>query len=342
MGKEAWTYGLEAEKSMGKWLRLRHKLFPYIYTMNYRCHNELLPLVQPMYYSHPKCSAAYEVPNQFWFGSELMVAPITEPNGKSDRLGRVEAWLPKGDWFDFETGLHYYSKNGRKMELFRDIYSYPVLAKAGAIVPMCSHYEHDNRIINDSNMEIFVFPGADNSFTLYEDIGEYSDYKNGAFVKTVLEQKCGENSVFTIYPSKGDLSLIPNTRNWKINLRGFNSNVDVKVLVDGKEYASIKETCAENNTVILTVTADVTSVIEVTVTGENLIHDNNDVKERIMTLLRKAETSIKFKETAYKSLFRDVSIHDKLMGTHGNATPEDSHIVKAIKELLTLTQDEFE
>lgn len=342
LGKEAWNFGMEAEKAIGKWLRMRHRLFPYIYTMNYRCHKELLPLVQPMYYSYPKCSAAYEMPNQFWFGSELMVAPVTEPNGKADRLGRAEAWLPMGDWFDFESGLHYYSKRGRKMELFRDMQSYPVLAKAGAIVPMCSHYEHDNRMINDSNMEIIVFPGADNTFTLYEDIGDYNDYKDGKFATTEMQLGWGETAIFKINAAKGDLSLIPAERNWKVNLRGFNAQSQIEVTVDGKKATFETEICKESNTIIVEVSAAVTSDIVITVKGENLIHDNSDVNERIMTLIRKAQTSIRFKETAYKSLFSDGSIHDRLIGTHGNTSPDDSHIVKAIKELLTLTDEEFE
>ncbi len=353
MGKEAWNYGAEAESAIKKWLRIRHQLFPYIYTMNYRCHNELLPLVQPMYYSYPKCSAAYEVPNQFWFGSELMIAPITEPNGKCDRMGRVDVWLPKGDWFDFETGLHYYSKKGRKMEVLRSLQNYPIFAKAGAIVPMCSHYEHDNRMVNDSNMEIFVFPGADNTFTLYEDSGDYSDYKNGAFAKTELTQKWGENAVFTINPARGDLSLIPTTRNWKINLRGFNRATQITVTVDGKEVSFECELCEETNTYVVEVSAKVTSRVEVTTMAENLIHNNCDVKKRIMEILRKAQVSIDFKEKAYKTLSLDDSaLHNTI--THleeslhrtilnlGNSNPEQYHLVKAIKELLTLTQDEFE
>ena len=114
MSKDPWCYQ-EPERSMiKKWLRLRHSFFPYLYTMNYRTHKALLPLVQPMYYSHPKCQAAYEVPNQFWFGSELIAAPITEDNEVQSGLGCAKVWLPKGHWFDLFNGLHYTSRRGRK------------------------------------------------------------------------------------------------------------------------------------------------------------------------------------------------------------------------------------
>jgi len=83
--KEPWCYGLEAEKIISQYLRLRHSLYPYLYTMNYRCHTEGIPLICPMYYAYPKRSEAYEVKNQYLFGSELMVAPITEPNQPMDK-----------------------------------------------------------------------------------------------------------------------------------------------------------------------------------------------------------------------------------------------------------------
>ncbi|MCY1691546.1 hypothetical protein OVA29_13300 [Exiguobacterium sp. SL14] len=64
---------------MKKYLRLRHQLVPYIYTMNARNHFDGLPLVSPMYYEHPEDDQAYNVPNQFYFGTELIVAPMVTP-----------------------------------------------------------------------------------------------------------------------------------------------------------------------------------------------------------------------------------------------------------------------
>ena len=148
---------------------MRHQLFPYIYTMNYRNHTDLIPLIVPMYYTHPKCSDAYEVKNQYWFGSELVVAPITEHTDAVTGLSSADAWLPKGEWFDFFDGLHYSSRRGRKIKLFRSLDKYPILAKAGAIVPMAVYEESDNSLSNAEEMDVFVFPGADNTFTLYED-----------------------------------------------------------------------------------------------------------------------------------------------------------------------------
>ena len=132
--KEPWRFPPAAEHVMTDFLRLRHQLLPYLSTMNLRAHTDGEPLVQPMYYDHPDDLSAYDVPNQFMFGSELLVAPITTPADPATGLGRVKAWLPEGTWTDVFTGLTY--TGGRTIYLHRDLSSIPVLAKAGAIVPM--------------------------------------------------------------------------------------------------------------------------------------------------------------------------------------------------------------
>ena len=64
-------------------------------------------MVQPMYYDHPDEPAAYACRNEFMFGTDLLVAPITSPADRETGLGRVRAWLPEGTWTDVFTGLTY-------------------------------------------------------------------------------------------------------------------------------------------------------------------------------------------------------------------------------------------
>ena len=165
-------------------LKLRHQLFPYLYTMNYRTHTECKPLVMPMYYTYPECRCAYDVKNQYWFGDQMIVAPITEKNNAGSQMGHVRAWLPQGIWTDFFTGRVYDGLGGRMLDLYRNDFTIHVLCKAGAIIPMQAHVAHDNRLGGAKKMEILVFPGADNEFTLYEDAGDGNEYRNGASVTT--------------------------------------------------------------------------------------------------------------------------------------------------------------
>ena len=336
--KEPWVYDREAEAVIKDWLRLRHALFPYIYTMNYRTHTERLPLVQPMYYSHPKCHAAYEVPNQYWFGSELMVAPITEKQDAASRMGKVTAWLPQGSWFDLFDGTHYASRRGRKLNLHRCLDTVPVLAKAGAIVPMACYPKCENRLLNAENMDILVFPGADNAFTLYEDAGDYSEYQNGAFAQTKLSLNWGEKAVFTIAPAEGDLTLIPEKRSWNIKLRGFHKDVRVTVFVNGREVAA--DAVRQGNSTCVCVTAKVTDRVEVRITGDALIHDNADAVSRIERIIQRSRISTREKEHMMAQVLSDAPTHKKLSHMHWPSS-ESEAVVDAIKELLSLTECEY-
>ena len=336
--KEPWVYDREAEAVIKDWLRLRHALFPYIYTMNYRTHTERLPLVQPMYYSHPKCHAAYEVPNQYWFGSELMVAPITEKQDAASRMGKVTAWLPQGSWFDLFDGTYYASRRGRKLNLHRMLDTVPVLAKAGAIVPMANYPKNENRLLNAENMDILVFPGADNAFVLYEDAGDYSDYQNGAFAQTKLSLNWGEKAVFTIAPAEGDLTLIPEKRSWNIKLRGFHKDVCVKVLVNGEAVDA--EAVRQGNSTCVCVTAKVTDRVELRIAGDNLIHDNADAVSRIERIIQRSRISTREKEHMMAQVLSDAPTHKKLSHMHWPSS-ESEAVVDAIKELLSLTECEY-
>ncbi|MGH3372801.1 MAG: TIM-barrel domain-containing protein, partial [Nocardioidaceae bacterium] len=149
--KEPWRFDERADRVMRRFLRPRHQLLPYLYSMNHRAHVDDEPLVQPMYYEHPWEEQAYLATNQYLFGSELMVAPITTPVVPELRLGRVRTWIPDGTWIDFFTGLVY--RGGRSAYLHRDLDSIPVLARSGAIVPLVPEDEVTNDTGNPEVVE---------------------------------------------------------------------------------------------------------------------------------------------------------------------------------------------
>lgn len=214
--KEPWRFSNDAERITGDYLRLRHRLVPYLYTMNYLTHQDGLPLVQPMYYQHPWENSAYEVPNQYYFGTQLLVAPITSKINPITKRAAVTAWLPKGKWIDFFTGQTYIGN--RKITLYRKLDDIPVLAKAGAIIPLAS----DAKMANPAELDLYIFPGADGSFTLFEDNGEEAR----AFTKF---EWYWETRSFTIHPVEGDSSVVPEKRIYKLHLAGADEVVTVDV-----------------------------------------------------------------------------------------------------------------
>ena len=337
--KEPWAFDCGTDAVLGKWLRLRHQMFPYIYTMNDRTHRDLEPLVQPMYYSHPKCGEAYNVPNQVWFGSELMVAPITQPNDPTTDLGCVDVWFPDGMWFDWDSGRRYQGQGGRRLEVYRPLDRMPVFARAGAIVPM-AQYE-DNRLGNSEHMEVLVFPGADNAFSLYEDAGDGSEFEQGAYATTKLELAWGDTARFTIHPAQGDTSLIPGKRTWTIRLRGFHTDAAVQAEVDGTVVDAPVSLDEANHTLTVSVTAPVTAGITLTVSGETLIWDNSDALLCCKDILRRAKISNEEKDRIWKAL-RDNTLDNfhKLRKISGRGL-QTRALEGAIREMLMLDKGAF-
>jgi alpha-glucosidase (family GH31 glycosyl hydrolase) len=207
--KEPWRFPAAAEQVMTDFLRLRHRLLPYVATMNLRAHAEGEPIVQPMYYDHPDEGAAYDVPNQFMFGSELLVAPITSPADRDTGLGRVKAWLPEGSWTDVFTGQNY--TGGRSLYLHRDLTSIPVLAKAGAIVPHAAEDELLDGTGVPSVIDLLVYPGADGELTLAED----NDDDRWALTRITYDDASGQ---VTVHDTEGHPDTLPDDRTYRVEV----------------------------------------------------------------------------------------------------------------------------
>lgn len=222
LGKEPWKYRADVRYYATQWLRFRHRLIPYIFTMNYRTHEDGIALCEPMYYSYPDREEAYSVPNQYMFGSELMIAPITTPQIKELQSGAVKAWLPEGRWTDVATNQSYKSES--YVTLFRDINSIPILAREGAIIPLADCV--DNRVDNPENLTILAYSG-NGSFDLIEDNSrtDYAEHKAVTRLEMTYEN---EALTFKVNAVEGDRDVVPNKRNYRILVKDL--TVDAKPL----------------------------------------------------------------------------------------------------------------
>ena len=215
MGKEPWKRCFAVQTVAEHFLRLRHRLIPYLYSANYRTHTDGTPICMPMYYEYD-CEEAYEAKNQYIFGSKLLVCPITKPADKRLNLAYTRVWLPEGRWTDIFSGRIY--KGGTWVNMYRDIDTIPVLAPAGAIVPMYQNSE-TNDLSLEQPLEINVWRG-NGRFELYEDDGETNAYQLGAYAITTFEVSEDEQGIhFTISAPLGDLSVLPKEREFIIRFR---------------------------------------------------------------------------------------------------------------------------
>jgi alpha-glucosidase (family GH31 glycosyl hydrolase) len=136
--KEPWNLQVPYAQVMTDFLQFRHRLVPYLYAMNVRAAVEGLPLVQPMYWGYPESEEAYNVPNQYLFGSDLIVASITTPQDPKSQRSQVRAQLPPGRHIDIFTGTVY--DGDRRLWLNRRLAEYPVLATEEAVIPLDAQF----------------------------------------------------------------------------------------------------------------------------------------------------------------------------------------------------------
>lgn len=294
-GKEPWRFKKEVHDTMCEFLRLRHRLLPYLYTMNHRAWAEGEPICQPMYYAYPENWDAYGRKNEYFFGSELIAAPVTTARIENLNVAKTKVWLPEGLWFDFFTDTVY--QGGRNQNMYRSIDQIPVLAKAGAILPMTDEIRAIDTEKNPEELTVRVYPGADNSFTLYEDDNITEGYRQGICAVTEMNLNWQEKT-FTIKPSAGDLTLLPEQRTWKIELHKVTAEEAV-VLVNQTEQ---KDCCTHNGTTLTITLADIRpeDTIEIRL-PQNTQVAANPVQQQIFDFLNQAEIDFIAKEKIYQA-----------------------------------------
>ncbi|MBP9988068.1 MAG: alpha-xylosidase [Ruminococcus sp.] len=203
ISKEPWNFP-QVEKLSEDFLRLRHRLIPYLYTANIETSLNGTPLMCPMYY-YDKSENAYseKYKKQYYFGSELIVAPVTCKTIK----GKPNVWfyLPDGEWTDIFTGKKY---SGGEYEMCCPLENYPVFAKAGAIIPMLPQTEGNSTDFKELYLNVYC---GENTYTLYDD--------DGSSIKFILK-----NDKLEVIPSE-------NCKTEKITVKYFNCEKDTEEII---------------------------------------------------------------------------------------------------------------
>ncbi|MBW4085731.1 DUF5110 domain-containing protein [Paenibacillus sp. S150] len=294
--KEPWRFNPIAEEAMKNSLRLRHRLLPYLYTMNRYASREGLPLVRPVYYHHAEQHEAYGVPNEYYFGTELLACPITQPVHAKTGVAEFKAWLPEGVWIDFFSGRVY--DGGRRLSLYRNLEHIPVLAKAGAIVPMADLTDYTASVANPGQLELRVFAGASGSFHLWEDDGDSAEDRDGQWCDTGITLEWGEAAVLAIQPARGNTGTVPERRSWKLCFVGI-ADTQVQASAGGRQLGP--ETAYDEASHTLTVTIPAVAVAEsVTVTLAAARIAPGDVEAESFALLNRAQLHFQLKEQIFR------------------------------------------
>jgi alpha-D-xyloside xylohydrolase len=168
---EVWSYGKEAQPILEKYLKLRYALMPYLYSLGYKTYETGAPLMRALFMDFPQDAEAAKQKDEYMLGPAFLVAPVTEQGATSRKV-----YLPAGaDWFNYWTNerLH----GGQTIEVNAPIDTLPLFVRAGSIVPLGAPVLNTGE--RQAIASVRVYPGADASFTLYNDDGKTYAYEHG-------------------------------------------------------------------------------------------------------------------------------------------------------------------
>jgi alpha-glucosidase (family GH31 glycosyl hydrolase) len=322
--KEPWLFPRQARDAMSSALRFRHRLVPYLHTMNHRAAVDGVPLVRPMYHVAPDDPRAYEVPNQFAFGSELIVAPITTPRDDVTLRGAVRAWLPPGCWVDMFTVTAY--DGDREIELHRAIDSIPALLRAGGILPLAAEDDLD-ATRNPQRLELLVAPGADGRFELIEDDGTGTTPDDIPTARTTITwgQAAGEMEIGAAEDPHG---VLPPERTWTVTFLGVDAEAPIRA--DGARAERVDAGRGRASVRIAGVPTDRPLRVEATGVGAPRTPDRSDA---LFALLNAAQYGHEAKAAAWRTLTSELAPEAMLAELHAQALPRE--LIGALSELLT-------
>ena len=199
---------LKGNRDMIKhFLRLRHKMIPYIYSFMHETHLEGTPLCKPLYYDCPKDELAYAYSDvEYIFANDLLVRPFNE---KADENGFnvFKMYFPEGKYFDLFYGYAY--EGEKEITIHRENESMPVFIKEGSFFVLDSR-NHGNKLDNPKEIDVTTSTG-NGKYIFYEDNGKLRS------VKTIFLNKREKGKQIIKISLEGDLALIRGRRyNFKI------------------------------------------------------------------------------------------------------------------------------
>ena len=310
--REPWLWDAQTHAVAGDYLRLRHRLIPYLYSEAYKYYKTGLPIIQPVYYRYPELYDEPLYKNEYYFGSELFVAPITRK--KEPLMNRTihRIFLPNGIWYDFKTGKKFVG--GKRYVTFFKDEDYPVFAKKGTIVPMAILDDEDiNNTKPPKKLEIHIFPGKSNTYKLYEDDGISRLHEQGYFLISDIDYSYQTNNFTAIIrPTEGKSGIVPKVRSYKVRFRNTRKPNEVIVFV-GNERQKESNSYVDDNDFVVEVN-DVSSVKQVSINckGSDIeIEADRIINDDIDTIISDLKIKTSLKEEIASVLFSDSEIKQK-------------------------------
>jgi len=234
--RRIYTYPWAYYTTLRKFIKLRQSLTPYIYSQARITYETSLATVLPLYYRHAEFDEAYEFKHEFYFGEQMVIAPVSAPISSVNNMTEWTFWVPPGEWvniFTLETytGPMNVTKNFTLAEM-------PALARSGSIIPMLPEDAPSlgqAQLVPDRVKWLAVIGSSTaGSGRLYDDAGDDQTYVDDAYTWTLARYSVrGSNNdeiAFTIRAAEGNsFAGFPETRKHQICIKGVLPATSVKI-----------------------------------------------------------------------------------------------------------------
>lgn len=210
-----------AYKTIVYYDKLRYRLMPYIYSMAGQVYLNDYTIMRPMVMDFGYDAKVNDLGDQYMFGSSFLVAPVYAYKARFR-----EVYFPKNtNWYDFYSGTYY--PGGRKAQVEAPYERMPLFVKAGAIVPVGEEIQYSSEK-PEAPITLYVYGGADGTYTLYEDEGTNYNYEKGEYTTISFSYKDSSKEL-TIWQREGSFPEMVKQRVFHIvlidkdNVKGFDT-----------------------------------------------------------------------------------------------------------------------
>jgi alpha-glucosidase (family GH31 glycosyl hydrolase) len=212
--KQPYTYGEPYTSINRKYLQLKMRLTPYMYTLMHEAHTTGVPAVRGMVLENQNDSTTWSTSTQYEFllGQSFLVAPVWKDTETRDSI-----YFPQGKWIDYWNGNVYAGKQWLN-NYSAPLDKLPLFVKAGSIIPMYPQMNYDGEKSLDT-LTLDIYPSAKSFYQLYEDDGLTRAYKEGRFATTDITCNQNANSIaININAIKGSYENMLPQRNYILQI----------------------------------------------------------------------------------------------------------------------------
>jgi len=194
-----------------KYLELRYRLMPYLYSAVKNTCETGLPVIRALWLHYPDDAKAVARGDQYLFGRDILVAPVVEKGATSRSV-----YLPAGVWYDFWTNERH--EGSREITCKVDLETMPLFIRAGAILPMDPLRQYTAEKV-DGPLTLSVYPGAEGNCSLYQDDGRSFDFRKGEFMRIEVSWN-GRGRVLGMRLAKGSKMMGSSEKNIEVRVVG--------------------------------------------------------------------------------------------------------------------------